>query len=352
MFMAILKTPPTMYVGLGTALNMFGYRARDNGFGVRHRAANDAVRTLAALHGLTYQRNITELVLKQYDLGEIQVFASVQSLKSKLHRAFVHVGGHELPSELDTTQKLAIFAHKYNPIAVAADTSNHPRRPYGGGIHTPGMTFGCVCFKDKAALLKFVHATNHLQFGHVRLRVERAPMPAGIRHAKIDKGTPIRRMRQRRRKSEKKQEFDCWKDSFGKLFALPDNEAGVPRRPEYVGEHKTSHQDVAAKGDIIEHKDAIDIEEENHEEDNHEEVGHGEGGYEEGDHEEDNHEAANQEEDGQEEDHEEDDQKEDDHEESMSSLTIQPEVKKRKARTAFSKLAVKMRLGRTAVLGR
>ncbi|OTB17456.1 hypothetical protein K445DRAFT_20800 [Daldinia sp. EC12] len=145
---------------MGDILNAFGYAPLGVAqFGVKNVLPNDAVRALAVLDGLQYPRNIHNLILREQTFPDTAVEARVESFRFRQYKANVHRSGLPLPRSINSTQKLAVAIQNYRPIGVAADVSD-PLNPQfktcSPGIRAMGMTRGCVCFKDKEALAKFI----------------------------------------------------------------------------------------------------------------------------------------------------------------------------------------------------
>ncbi|KAI2641143.1 hypothetical protein GGS21DRAFT_358763 [Xylaria nigripes] len=217
-------TPPNANAGLGYPLTSFRYPYKDTGFGMRHQAANDAVRILATLRSLMNPQNVTNLVIRQYQFVGIEIAPSIDRFESKAYRALLHVGGSDLPPAIDSAQKLAFAFQHFQPIGVAADCSNarnRQRHLYPASIHTSRRTCGCLCFKNNKMLQDFISAKNGERYGDVILNVARAPLPWRIQK-QISDGKKLRLDRMKRR-DEYDPDID-WTDSFRSIF-LMDSEA-------------------------------------------------------------------------------------------------------------------------------
>ncbi|KAI8951913.1 hypothetical protein F4801DRAFT_600589 [Xylaria longipes] len=217
--------PTILNTGLGTALRLLHYPRTDTGFGSRHQAANDAVRTLAALHGLLNSENVTNIVFRQSqftgNLAGIKVKSRINHFESKVYQAFLHVDGKDLPYSIDSAQKLALAFQKFNPIGVAADCSNAKNREkrhspsYIRSIH---MTCGCVCFKSHRALQSFISATNGQKYGEVVLKVVRA-VPERIQ-TQIRNGEVLKANRRKSRMRRAQAPESDWAESFQNIFSI------------------------------------------------------------------------------------------------------------------------------------
>ncbi|TGJ85145.1 hypothetical protein E0Z10_g3627 [Xylaria hypoxylon] len=218
-------TPTKLHTGLGTALKTFRYPFVDTGFAdYRHQAANDAVRTLAALSGLTDPENVASLVLRQHQFAGIEVNSTTKRFESKVYRALLHVNGRDLPQLIDSAQKLAFAVQSFNPIGVAADCSNATNKRemhYRSSIHTPGRTCGCVCFKSNRALQAFISATNGWKYGEVVLKVVRAPLPERI-WTQIEKGKGLKMKRKTARFETARAPDINWANTFRDIFSIED----------------------------------------------------------------------------------------------------------------------------------
>ncbi|KAI8626655.1 hypothetical protein F5Y19DRAFT_217281 [Xylariaceae sp. FL1651] len=235
--------PPKTDTGLGTALKTFNYPYSDTGFNSRHQAANDAVRTLAALNGLMEPQNVTKLLLRQHEFVGIEIAPQVDHFEAKTYRALVHVNGKSLPPSIDSAQKLAFAVQKFKPIGVAADNSNAKNaqaKNYPTSIHTPQRTCGCVCFKGNKDLENFISATNGQKHDNMVLKVVRAPLPQHIR-LQIAKGRSLKTKRKNRRRIERNRKIE-WAEVLKNLF-LTDDELGDEWKEEEKEEEKASREE-------------------------------------------------------------------------------------------------------------
>ncbi|KAI1333558.1 hypothetical protein F5Y15DRAFT_341935 [Xylariaceae sp. FL0016] len=229
LIMSASPVRPDKYTGLGTALQLFGYRLGDTGLGRRHQAANDAVRTLAALDGLMNPYNLFQVKARQCTVKKFKVTANGSFFARELCRAVLYCQGkRSLPKEIDSAQKLAFFVEKYNPTGVAADFSD-PRAVGKASIHaceaiqSGGRSCGHVCLRSKHALRGFVKANNGRVIGDQRVTVERAPLSRWVDEKK-DSGARLRKQRQKLRLQYLKREHMGRFVDIHALFDQPEDE--------------------------------------------------------------------------------------------------------------------------------
>jgi hypothetical protein len=254
--------PAKLDTGLGTALKAFRYPYSDTGFNCRHQAANDAVRTLAALHGLMDPQNVASILLRQREFPGIEIAAGVDHFASKVYRALLHVDGKELPPSIDSAQKLALAVQNFKPIGVAADCSNAKngaKKRHPTSIHTVNRTCGCVCFKSNKALQHFIRVMNGQRYGNVALKAARAPLPQKIQ-TQISNGKKLNAQRKNRRKQLTRN--TDWSGSFRNTFLVHDVTADEEVKQEIaVVETITPYQhqnELPARADGDKEADAED----------------------------------------------------------------------------------------------
>ncbi|KAI0384164.1 hypothetical protein F5Y04DRAFT_293504 [Hypomontagnella monticulosa] len=173
-----------------TLLTTFGYPSSDSEFRRRYPQANAAVKTLAVMEGLTRDLNVDELILRYRQFDGIEVAPSVGHFDTKKYRAMIFNRFGDLylplPRVIYSAQRLADATKLFKPTGVGADTFGteaFDHRAYPSDIHTPFMTRGCVCFKKRRTLRRFIRLTNGLVLDGVMLEVNRVwPNPIALKY--------------------------------------------------------------------------------------------------------------------------------------------------------------------------